>query len=133
MTVRVKLSNGLYATIRKLSDLHSKPAADALQRRFHTDSSSDRFYHVVSIRLKGEMVYLVVPRQNKDKPVKILAAMLAHGLTHTLGYVPYIIHDGACHAYGEPAANIICTAIVNRRKPSVQALLCDPKELRRRW
>ena len=135
MTEPIILENGLHGRILRLDDPKAKPAFDALQRGFPflSSPSAARLYHAVIIRVEDETVYLIVPRQDHRRPVKVLTSMLKRNLRYALGRAPAIVYNNECHLYGERTAHIICMALTEGRKPTVQAVLSAPDEKLIKW
>jgi hypothetical protein len=120
LTSKFRTQNGLHATVIRLDDQNARFAADALQKRFRGWPQTTRLYHLVTVRVEGEAIHFIIPRQDRKMPVKALTAMFALNLRYALDAAPYLVYKGRCYLWEESSAAIIRNATIKRRKPSVQ-------------
>jgi len=124
---RLKLPNGIFATVYRLTNKHVKHVRNAVRVKYRSlqgFSFSTKSNYVLKIKLGKEVLYLFFAcYSGTRKPTALLKNVKVQPLVDTINRAQFIVyHEEAYEPYTREGRKLK-QAILNRLPPTVYALL----------
>jgi len=129
---RLKLANGLDATLYSLNSNEAKDALELIRGEYKKAKSlnlkfnSSKDYFIIQVTLQGEVVKLVyLGHLKRERPLRLIHYFEHTELKIALGLVAFIIYKSYCHFKSEAIKNIFMMALITKTSPEACALVTE--------